>query len=272
MEIYRLGDEGPEVGDIQDRLTALDLAIDEADRGGRFGRSTDEAVRVFQQRRSLRVDGLVGPDTWGQLVEAGYRLGDRTLYLHAPNFRGDDVRALQRQLNALGFDAGREDGMFGPNTDRAMREFQRNVGEDVDGIVGMHAIEMLRRMRPLEHGPSRALVREEEELRQQRASIEGQVLAIDPGDHGEEGSACTYSIAEVLRDELAAMGAKPSVLRARGEAVGPTVRARAANDMGATMCIVVELAAGLARGCRARPSRTSAARRPTPPPACCSRS
>ena len=30
----------------------------------------------------------MGPDTWGQLVEAGYRLGDRTLYLRSPAFRG----------------------------------------------------------------------------------------------------------------------------------------------------------------------------------------
>ena len=110
--------------------------------------------------------GHVGPDTWGQLVEAGYHLGDRTLYLHSPNFRGDDVRALQRKLNVLGFDAGRQDGLFGPNTDRALREFQRNVGEYPDGIAGPHVITTLERMRPQESGPSRALIREEEELRQ----------------------------------------------------------------------------------------------------------
>jgi len=245
VRIYHLGDEGLEVGDIQERLAALDLAIDPEEVGSRFGSSTDAAVRAFQARRSLRVDGLVGPDTWGQLVEAGYRLGDRTLYLHSPNFRGDDVRAVQRKLNALGFDAGREDGMFGTNTDRAIREFQRNVGEDVDGIVGLHAIEVLERMRPLESAPSRALVREVEELQQMRASIEGKVLAIDPGDPGGEGNACRYSVAEVLRDELATMGAKPALLRSRNEPIGPLRRARVANEMGAAMCVTVELASGL---------------------------
>lgn len=245
MRIYHLGDEGPEVGDIQERLRGLDLPIDAEERDGRFGPSTDAAVRAFQARRSLRVDGLVGPDTWGQLVEAGYRLGDRTLYLHSPFFRGDDVRALQRKLNALGFDAGREDGMFGVNTDRAMRDFQRNVGEEPDGIAGLHAIELLERMRPIESGPSRALVREEEELRQMRTSIEAQVLAIDPGDPGEAGSACTYSVAEALRDELSAMGAKPSLLRGRDEPLGPTERAMVANDMRAAMCLSIELASGL---------------------------
>ena len=97
VRIFRLGDAGPEVGDIQERLFALGLAIDDAERGGRFGPSTDQAVRGFQPDRLLRVDGIVGPDTWGQLVEAGYRLGDRTLYLHSPMFRGDDVRDVAAQ-------------------------------------------------------------------------------------------------------------------------------------------------------------------------------
>lgn len=244
MRIYRLGDEGREVGDIQERLIGLGLKIDGHELGGRFETSTDEAVRAFQARRSLRVDGLVGPDTWGQLVESGYRLGDRTLYLHSPFFRGDDVRALQRKLNALGFDAGREDGLFGAGTDRAMREFQRNVGDGPDGIVGPHTIETLERMRPLESAPSRAMVREAEELRSTRPSIESQVLAIDPGDPADAGRTCTYSVAEVLRDQLLAMGAKPVLLQERDERLGPAERARAANEMGAAMCVSIGLATG----------------------------
>ena len=241
MRIYRLGDEGLEVGDIQARLTGLGLSIEADELTGRFGASTERAVREFQGRRSLRVDGLVGPDTWGQLVEAGYRLGDRTLYLHSPPFRGDDVRVLQRKLNALGFDAGREDGRFGSGTDDAVREFQRNVGEHADGIVGPHAIATLERMRPLESAPSRAIVRETEELRGSRPSLEALVLAIDPDDPDDT---CAYSVAEAVRDRLVALGAKPVVLREPDERLGATHRARSANEVGAAMCISI----GLGRG------------------------
>lgn len=239
MRIYRLGDEGPEILDIQRRLRDLSLPVGDTEPDGRFGSATHTAVQAFQAERSLRVDGLVGPDTWGQLVEAGYRLGDRTLYLHAPFFRGDDVRGIQHKLNALGFDAGREDGMYGPNTDHAFREFQRNVGEEPDGIVGLHAIAMLERMRPQEGGPGRALVREEEELRQRQPSIEGAVIAIDP-DGSDEASGI-FAMADAIRDAVSAVGGIPRLLRRPGDDLTPSDRARAANDAGAAACVSIHV-------------------------------
>ena len=249
MRIFRLGDEGTEVLDIQQRLVSLDVRIDPSELEGRFGPSTDAAVRDFQARRNLRVDGLVGPDTWGQLVEASFELGDRTLYLHVPPFSGDDVRALQRKLNALGFDAGREDGVLGAETDHAAREFQRNVGDEPDGVVGLHTIETLERMRPLEDLPSRALVREAEELRQMRTTIAGQVIAVDPG-HGPEPGALDLhlAMARALAEELAALGAKPHLMRSEGEDPSPSDRARAANELDAALCVSLHLASGVPEG------------------------
>jgi peptidoglycan hydrolase-like protein with peptidoglycan-binding domain len=127
VRIIRNGDRGEAVRDIQHRLTELGHRVDPAELEGEFGPSTQDAVRSFQAARRLPVDGIVGADTWNQLVEAGYRLGDRTLYLRSPAFRGDDVRALQRMLNALGFDAGKEDGILGRHTADAVMEFQRNL-------------------------------------------------------------------------------------------------------------------------------------------------
>ncbi len=241
MRIFRLGDEGTEVLDIQRRLIELGAVLDPAELDGRFGASTDRAVRAFQAARTLRVDGLVGPDTWGQLVEAGWRLGDRTLYLHSPLFRGDDVRSLQRKLNALGFDAGKEDGLHGPHTDRAVREFQRNVADEVDGIVGPQMIVSLERMRPQESAPSRALVREEEELRGARGSIEGRLIAIDAGN--DAGDVGLSQVARSLAAELRSAGAEPVILD-DAEGSAPSDHARAANDLDAAVCVSLRLAEG----------------------------
>ncbi|MGH7539726.1 MAG: peptidoglycan-binding domain-containing protein, partial [Gemmatimonadota bacterium] len=247
MRVYRQGDRGNDITDIQARLVSLGAHIDGAELDGTFGSTTERAVRWFQGERMLRVDGLVGPDTWEQLVEAGWRPGDRTLYHRAPMFRGDDVRELQRKLNALGFDCGKEDGLYGTRTDAALRQFQRNVGDEPDGIVGPHTLGILGRMRPLEAAPSRALVREREELTLGRGPIDGRVIAIDVGDGEGAGDDAYRRSAVALVAELQALGADPRLLML-AEAAAPSERARLANDAGAAACITVEAAAPEGRG------------------------
>ena len=61
----------------------------------------------------------------------------RTLRLASPYMTGDDVLLLQQRLLALGYtEVGTADGIFGPNTDQAVRIFQNRNGLAVDGIVG----------------------------------------------------------------------------------------------------------------------------------------
>jgi N-acetylmuramoyl-L-alanine amidase len=242
MRIYRTGDRGPEIRDIQSRLLSFGAVVDDAERDGTFGPSTEAAVRGFQRERHLRVDGLVGPDTWEQLVEAGWQLGDRTLYHRAPMFRGDDVRELQRMLNALGFDSGKQDGLYGPRTDAALRLFQRNVGDEPDGIVGPHTLSVLRRMRPLEAVPSRALVREREELEASRGPIEGRVIAVDVGEGPDEGDDVNSRSALALVAALQAVGADARLLVTADDAAAPADRARLANEADAAASITLELA------------------------------
>src|SRR6266545_2786243 len=107
-DALRRGSAGEPVRDVQRRLAAVGYST-AGDDPGVFGAATQEAVRKFQEQRGLRSDGDVGPETWAALVETGFVLGDRHLYLRAPMLRGDDVVDLQRRLNAMGFDAGRED-------------------------------------------------------------------------------------------------------------------------------------------------------------------
>lgn len=48
----------------------------------------------------------------------------------------NDLADVQRALSLLGFDAGTADGKNGPNTQRAVRDFQTTAAINVDGIVG----------------------------------------------------------------------------------------------------------------------------------------
>jgi N-acetylmuramoyl-L-alanine amidase len=123
------------VEDLQQRLARAGFAV-AGDECGVFGSATEAALRAFQRSRCLPETGVGTGETWSALVESGFSLGDRLLYLRRPMLRGDDVAELQRRLNALGFDAGREDGILGTQTGIAIRDFQRNVGHAVDGIVG----------------------------------------------------------------------------------------------------------------------------------------
>jgi N-acetylmuramoyl-L-alanine amidase len=175
------GAEGEGVRDLQQRLANLGFESAPA-AAGSYDESTVVAVRAFQAARGLRVDGVCGRQTWSSLVEAGYHLGDRLLYHRTPMLRGDDVLDLQQKLNALGFDAGRGDGIFGPHTAEALRDFQRNVGAVIDGICGPESIAALERLSRF-GGGSVAEVREKEALRDGALRLAGRrvYLAVEPG-------------------------------------------------------------------------------------------
>lgn len=196
-------------------------------------------MRAFQERRGLLVDGICGRQTWSSLVEAGYRLGDRLLYLRTPYLRGDDVADLQRRLGALGFDAGRIDGIFGPDTDRALRSFQRNAGLLVDGISGPTVVLSLNRLRSKGPELDAAAVRESVRWASGRPNLAGTHIAI--GEYGGLGG-LLREIQLALRNEGAIV-----TLLSQPDA---SILAGQANATGADVFVGVTLAAG-GRGCRA---------------------
>jgi N-acetylmuramoyl-L-alanine amidase len=220
------------VRDVQRRLTRLGLDLGR-DPAALYGDGTEQAVRLFQEQRGLRVDGICGPQTWGALVEAGYRLSDRLLYLRAPMLRGDDVSELQEDLGALGFDAGRVDGIFGPRTVAALEEFQRNAGLTVDGICGPDSVATLRRVvRPAGSSPPVASVRETQRLLDAPRELHGRRVGI-----GETGGLA--ALADAVGRALVEAGAVVAVLHHPDE----SVQAGEANAFNAEVFLSLALCA-----------------------------
>jgi peptidoglycan hydrolase-like protein with peptidoglycan-binding domain len=50
--------------------------------------------------------------------------------------QGEDVKKLQEDLKAIGYDPGEADGIFGKKTEDAVKKFQKDKGLRVDGVVG----------------------------------------------------------------------------------------------------------------------------------------
>jgi N-acetylmuramoyl-L-alanine amidase len=196
---------GESVRDLQRRLAAIGYPGGVIE-SGRFGPRTEAALRDFQTERGLRPTGECDGTTWAGLVEAGYRLGDRLVYLRSPMLRGDDVAELQRRLGALGFDAGRVDGIFGPATEAAVKDFERNAGLTTDGVCGRDVVAELERLGP--KGPTAdvvAGVRERERLLHGPRAVQGRRIAV--GDAGGLGV-----LADALAKSLHDAGATVAVL------------------------------------------------------------
>ncbi len=129
--------------DLQTRLYSSGFELGSRGIDGAFDNDTERAVKAFQQSVGVLADGIVGPVTWWELVESGYRPGGRLLYLRQPPFRGADVMQLQRMLNDLGFDPGAVNGLFDARTARAAADFQRNAGLAADGAVDSDTFKVL---------------------------------------------------------------------------------------------------------------------------------
>ncbi|MEF2650338.1 peptidoglycan-binding domain-containing protein [Collinsella tanakaei] len=147
MDSIKQGMQSPAVEDVQTRLASLGYAIDEHElEGSDYGASTAKAVSDFRVASGLATGDEVDSVCWSALVDASYKLGDRTLYLRLPNFHGADVRALQQALNVLGFACGIDDGYFGPHTEAALQQFQENVGLFADGMAFQDTFNYIKRL------------------------------------------------------------------------------------------------------------------------------
>ena len=130
LPTLRRGSKGDDVKYLQRLLNdflSSNLTID-----GDFGSKTEAAVKQAQEFFGLKVDGIVGSKTWYYLI--GY-----TNPASLPTLRrgstGDAVKFLQERLSLMGYSLV-FDGSFGAKTEAAVKQFQKDRGLTVDGIVG----------------------------------------------------------------------------------------------------------------------------------------
>ena len=235
VRLYRTGDQGAPVRDIQGRLSAL--GFETAEERGTFGPETASAVVAFQRNQGLDPDGIVGPETWRALVGAGYRLGDRLLYRRVPKMRGDDVADLQRRLNALGFDTGKVDGIFGPETLTGLLDFQANRRLPEDGIAGREVSTELDLMARATAKPGREGVREQQWLAELPSNLVGQRIYVDAFCRNDAEAQAAWDAAMVFARIIQDLGAHPVMSRSIDTAPTARVRAIRANRLGVDLTI-----------------------------------
>ena len=141
----RKGDTGLDVKYTMQRLYDLEYYNGKVDE--KFGSGMLKAVKAFQKKNGLTADGVVGAKTIAVLFsssaldaddpvpaepEEEYEEG-RTL---SKGMKGEDVKAVQVRLNALGYYDGKLDGVYGDGTRDAVKLFQARNGMTVDGKVG----------------------------------------------------------------------------------------------------------------------------------------
>jgi N-acetylmuramoyl-L-alanine amidase len=263
VKLLRLGDQGSAVAEVRATLTYLGFLPATPHQGGertdsagagadepttdRFDRDLDLALRAFQQSRGLSVDGILGPDSARALEEARHNLGDRLLYLSAAHpFVGDDVAALQERLFNMGFDVGRTDGIFGPRTESAVREFQRNRGLEPDGRCGPRTLRELKRLRRTVTGGRPDVLRESVRILARGTSLLGVVVALDPGHGGDDPGIVSNGLCERdlmadlaarLSDRLTDSGLEAALIHGPDESPTEAERAARANAMEADILI-----------------------------------
>ena len=156
----RLGDTGPDVVIVQAMLNRISQNYPAIPKvypaTGVFNEATLEAVKTFQRIFHLTPDGIVGKATWYKLVYLYVgvmqlsELVSKGQTFIAVQFQfpgvlrqgdqGGEVEVLQYMLSLLAeFDVSIQapamDGIFGPMTARAVREYQHLAGLTPDGVV-----------------------------------------------------------------------------------------------------------------------------------------
>ncbi len=199
-----------------------------------FDDAVTQAVKAFQQARGLTISGVVDAITLRSLEEARWKLGDRTLSLSDPAMRGDDVAHLQSQLSEMGFNCGRVDGIFGADTEVAIKEFQKSVGVKVDGQCGPATVMSMMRLIKIVSGGAPIQLRDEVNRAGKGPALAGKVIVLDPAGLPE-----IFDLAQRLEGRLIALGV--NVFMTRNAQTNPSEHERIESANNVSPDLVISL-------------------------------
>ena len=149
--VLKQGSTGSEVEQLQFWLSTLaqyESSIPSVTVDGVYGSGTAAAVRAFQRRYGLTVDGIVGRTTWTELYDQFRSIqsdnGTPNAYPGTAlreGSSGQNVRLVQFWLKIArtvytSLANVTVDGKFGAGTAAAVQRFQRYFGLTADGVVG----------------------------------------------------------------------------------------------------------------------------------------
>lgn len=121
---------------LQERLMELHY-MDNDEPTDYYGAMTQQAIRYFQRKHGLTMDGYAGEETQKLLFS-----DNAQPYSVTVGAEGPDVSNIQDRLRQLGYDVGLT-GYFGEETASAVQYFQRMNGLDADGSVGQYTKDIL---------------------------------------------------------------------------------------------------------------------------------
>ena len=155
--VLQIGDSGLGVRTVQYYLAFLGYIwtqLAPISITGTFDEATRNAVLTFQQRSGLKVDGIVGRETWNRLrwaynatlanLPPDYQAFAEDIYpgrFFAPGDSGSEVRNIQENLLAISrsdpsVPAVEVTGTFDAATENAVKALQRQLGYAQNGVVG----------------------------------------------------------------------------------------------------------------------------------------
>lgn len=259
----RIGDSDPRVAEVRATLTQLGFIAAQPQPGSTpqfspadtlFDPALQVALAAFQQARGMIAHGEIDDATLRVLREASFSLGERDLAYQPDHLMaGDDVTQLQDQLHELGFYSGRIDGLYGPDTEQAVKSYQLNYGLNIDGIAGANTLRALSYLGLRVRGGSAQAIREREQVRLAGPRLTGKKVIIDPAFGGSdtglvvegpfgpisEEEIC-WDLAERIRVRCQEAGMEAMLTRPRMHNPSVQERTEMANAFGADVMISIQ--------------------------------